>query len=72
MVKEWINDMETKLNVVKTAITHHKEKYIIDSVNATEKPQSSKSKKDKFISNESNKGMVLDTSRSLDKPSASE
>ena len=26
MVKEWINNMETKLNVVKTAITNHKEK----------------------------------------------
>ena len=26
MVKEGINDMETKLNVAETAITHHKEK----------------------------------------------
>ena len=33
----------------------------------TEKPQAYQTKKDKSISNESNKGMALDKSSSLDK-----
>ena len=60
MVKEGINNMETKLNVVKTAITHHKRGNKIDTVNKIDKPQSSKIKNDKYISNEPNKGMALD------------
>ena len=36
----------------------------------TDKPQASKSKKDKYISNESNKGMALDKSRLLGKSRA--
>ena len=52
MVKEWINDMETKPNVVEKAITHRMGKNKID-INETEKPQASKSKKYKSISNES-------------------
>ena len=38
-----------------------------DTVNETEKPQASKSKKDKLIRNESDKGRSLDKSRSWDK-----
>ena len=56
MVKEGINDTETKPNVVKEAITHPIAKNKIDTVNETDKPQSSKSKKDKTISNKSDKG----------------
>ena len=67
MVKEGINDMETKPNVVDESITHPIEKYIIDTVNETDKPQAFKSNKDKSISNESNKGISLDKSRSSDK-----
>ena len=44
----------------------------MDRVNKTYKPQASKSKKYKSISNETNKGMKLDKSRSLDKSSASQ
>ena len=44
MVKDGINNMETKLNVVKTSIANHTEKSKIDTVNKTEKPQASKSK----------------------------
>ena len=44
----------------------------IDAINQTDKPQASQSKKDKYISNESNKVMSLDKSRSLDKSSASQ
>ena len=55
--------METKRNVVKTAINPHDEKNKIETFNKTDKPQASKSKKDKSISNESNKGMLLDKSR---------
>ena len=39
----------------------------MDGINKTDKPQAYQSKKDKSISNESNKGMSLDKSRSLDK-----
>ena len=49
------------------AITHHKGKNKIDAINETEKPQASQSKKDKSIRNESNKGISLDKSRSIDK-----
>ena len=63
--------METKRNVVKTAITHHKEKNNFDTVNKTDKPQAYKSKKGKYIINESYKGMELYKSRSLDKSMAS-
>ena len=52
MSKEGINNIETKRNVVKTVTTHHKEKNKIDTVNKTDKPQASKSKKDKSIRNE--------------------
>ena len=48
---------------MKTAITNHKGKNKIDTVNKTDKPQAFKIKKDKYISNESNKGMALDKSR---------
>ena len=59
--------METKPNVVEEAITHPMRKNKIDSINETNKPQSSQIKKDKSIINESNKGILLDKSRSLDK-----
>ena len=59
--------METKINVAKTDITHHKDKNKIDTVNKIYKPQASKSKVYKSISNESNKGMALDKLRLLDK-----
>ena len=55
--------METEPNVVDEAITHTIEKNKIDTVNETDKPQASKSKKDKSICNESNKGISLDKSR---------
>ena len=64
--------METKRNVVKTAITHHKGKNKIDTFNKTDKPQASKIKKDKSISNESKKIMALYKSRPLDKSRASQ
>ena len=57
MVKEGINDIETKRNVVEKAITHHKGKNKIDAINETDKTQASQSKKDKSIRNESNKCM---------------
>ena len=56
--------------MVKTAITHHKGKKKIDTFNKTDKAQASKIKKDKSISNKSNKGITLDKSRSLDKSRA--
>ena len=59
--------METRRNVVKTAITRDKERNKIDTVNKTEKPQAYKSKKYKSIINEPNKYMALDKSSSLDK-----
>ena len=46
--------------------------YIIYTFNKTDKPQASKSKKDKSIRNESNKGTTLDKSRSLYKSGASQ
>ena len=67
MVKEGINYMETKPNVVKEAITLPIAKNKIDTVNETEKPQAYKSKKDKSINNKSYKGGSLDKSSSLDK-----
>ena len=45
IVKEGINDMGTKLNVVKEAITPPISKNNIDTVNIIEKPQASKIKK---------------------------
>ena len=45
MVKEGINNTETKRNVVKTAITAHKEKNKTETVNKTDKPQPYQSKK---------------------------
>ena len=56
MVKEGINDMETKPNVVEKSITHRM-KNKIDAINKTDRPQVSQSKKYKSISNESNKGI---------------
>ena len=50
--KEGINDMEAKPNVVEKDITHYIAKNKIDTVNKTDKPQASKSKKDKSIINE--------------------
>ena len=38
----------------------------------TDKPQASQTKKDKYISNESNKGMALNKSSSLDNSISSE
>ena len=60
IVKEGINDMKKEPNVVDEAITHPITKYEIDTVNKTDKPQESKSKKDKYISNESNKAISFD------------
>ena len=57
IVKEGINDMETEPNVVDETITHPIAKNKIDTIKETDKPQSSKSKKDKSINNESNKGI---------------
>ena len=56
MVKEGINDMETKPNVVKEAITH-----IIVKIKLTQSTKQTnhkhlKVKKDKFIRNKSDKG----------------
>ena len=45
MFKEGVNEMETKPNLVKEAITHTIEKNKIDTFNITDKPQESKSKK---------------------------
>ena len=60
MVKEGINDTETKPNAVKEDITPTIAKNKIDTVKKTDKPQAYKSKKDKSISNESYKGRSLD------------
>ena len=59
--------METKPNVVEEAITRPMRKNKIDAIKETDKPQSSQIKKDKSIRNESNRGISLDKSRSLDK-----
>ena len=67
MVKEGINDMETKSNVAKEAITPPIATNKIDTVKETEKPQAFKSKKYKSISNKSDKSRSLDRSRLLDK-----
>ena len=64
--------METEPNVVDKAITHPIEKNKIDTVNKTDKPQASKSKTYKSISNESNKVISLDKSSSLNKSRASQ
>ena len=53
--------------MVKEAITHPTPKNKIDTVNEINKPQASKSKKDKSISNKSDKDRSFDKSRSLDK-----
>ena len=45
MAKEGIGDMETKLNMMEKAITHHKEKNKIDAINKIDKPQASQSKR---------------------------
>ena len=59
MVKEGIDDMGGG-NVLEKSINHHKGKNKIDAINEIDKPQAYQSKKDKSISNESNKGMSLD------------
>ena len=59
MAKGGINDMETKPNVMKEAITHPISKNKIDTVNKTDKPQAYKSKKDKPIRNKSHKGRLF-------------
>ena len=64
IVKEGINDMEKKPNVVKEDITHPIAKNNIDTVSKTEKPQASKIKIYKSIINKSDKGKSLDKSRS--------
>ena len=64
--------METKPNVVEEAITRPMRKNKIDAIKETDKPQSSQIKKDKSIRNESNRGISLDKSRSLDKWRASQ
>ena len=51
IVKEGINDTETKPNVVDEAINHPIAKNKIDTVNETDKPQASKTKIYKYISN---------------------
>ena len=50
------------------AITHPIEKNKVDTVNETDKPKASKIKKDKSISNKSDKGGSLNKSISLEKP----
>ena len=52
MAKEGINDTERIPNVAEKGITHCMKINKIDSINETDKPQASKSKKDKSISNE--------------------
>ena len=71
IVKEGINDTETKRNVVRKAITHHKGKKLTQSTKHTNQKHL-KVKKYKCISNESNTGMALNESRSLDKLRASQ
>ena len=71
-VKEGINYMQTKPNVEEKSISHRKGENKIHAINETDKPHASQSKKDKSISNESNKGMSLDKSGSLDKSRASQ
>ena len=56
--------MEAKPNVLKEAITPSIEKNNIDTVNKIKNPQASKRKKDKAISNKSEKVKSLDESRS--------
>ena len=72
MVKEGIDDMETQFYVVEKSINHHKEKNKIDAINEIDKPQAYQSKRDKSIRNESNKGMSVDKSSSLDNSRSSE
>ena len=62
MVKEGTNDKETKLNMVKEAITPPIAKNKIITVNKTEKPHESKINI-KNTSNKSDKGISLDKSR---------
>ena len=70
MAKEGIDDMK-KPNMTEKAITNRMGKNKIYSTNKTDKPKAYQSKKDKSISNESNKGISLDKSRSLGKSRAS-
>ena len=72
MVKEGINDMETKPNLEYESITHTIAKNKFDSINETDKPKTIQSEKDKSIRNELNKGIALDKLRSLDKSSTSQ
>ena len=60
MFKEGIDVMETEPNVVEKFITHSKENNIFDAMNKTDKPQAYQSKKIKYSSNKSNKGISLD------------
>ena len=53
MVKEGINNMEIKRNVVKTAITYHRGGNKTEKVKRTDKQQAYKSKKDESIRNKS-------------------
>ena len=66
MVKEGIIAMK-KPHVSKESITHTIAANKIEIVNKTDKPQASKSKNDKSISNKSDKTRSLDKSMSLDK-----
>ena len=68
-IKEEINDMEKKHNMVDKAITCPIAKNKIDTVNEKDKPQASKSLENKSNSSELNKGISLYKSRSLDKSS---
>ena len=65
--QEGINDTKAKPKLVDEAITYPIAKNKIDTTNKTYKPKSSISIRDKSISNESNKVILLDKSRSLDK-----
>ena len=70
IVREGIHDTETKPNVVDEASTHTTAKNKIDPINETEKQKASQSKRYKSIRNESNKGISLDKSMTLDKSRA--
>ena len=59
--------METEPNVVKEAITHPIAKDKTDTVNKIDRPQASKSLKNKSISNKSDKSISLVKSMPLDK-----
>ena len=63
---EGINNMGTKPNVAKQSITHTIATNKIETVNKTDKPQASKSKRDKSIRNKSDKIRSLGKSSSMD------